>query len=310
MSARVGIVIRTKDRPVFLTRALADVARQSFADWEVVIVNDGGDRAEVDRVVADSGIAARVLVTDVGGPGGRCAAANVGIRLLATELVVLHDDDDLWEPEFLAQTTRWLEANPDAGGVVASTSIVYEQWNGSEWIETARFPFWDGMTRLSLDEMLRINRAVPISFLYRRALHEQLGFYDETLDAVEDWEFLLRVLPRAEVGYLPGAPLALWMQRPDVVGADANSMFGLRDEHRAADALVRDRELARWVRDNGAGLPLYLASLEQRLVHRLDEGLASQRDHLRAEIDAHQPILSRLRRLRRRMRDRRPRRSD
>lgn len=39
---RVSVIMRTKDRDVLLRRALSDVARQTFTDWGLVIVNDGG----------------------------------------------------------------------------------------------------------------------------------------------------------------------------------------------------------------------------------------------------------------------------
>ncbi|KAA9111249.1 glycosyltransferase family 2 protein [Microbacterium rhizomatis] len=301
-AARVGIVVRTKNRPDFVARALADISAQTFVEWEIVIAHDAGNRDELDAVVAAADLGARVSIEEVPRPGGRCAAANAGIRATSAPLIVLHDDDDLWEREFLAETVAWIDAHPDAAGVVASTAVVYEEKRGTRWVETARLPFWKEMTRMSLSEMLEVNRAVPISFLYRRSVHDDVGMYDESLDAVEDWELLLRILPRYEIGYIDGPPLALWMQRPDAEGIDANSMFALQHQHIDDDAKVRDRELARWIADNGVGLPLYLASLEQRLAHRIDEGLARQEDRIRFEIDAHQPVWSRLRRMRRRLR--------
>ncbi len=301
MSARVGVVVRTKDRSAFLLRALRNISAQSFSDWEVVVVDDGGDHREVERIVAESDVRDRAIVVDVPRPGGRCAAANAGVRAGTSEFIVLHDDDDLWEPAFLDTTVGWLEAHPDAGGVVVSTAIVYEEHNGQEWRERARAPFWEGMRRLSLSEMLETNRAVPISFLYRRDVHERIGWYDTDLEAVEDWDILLRLLPFQEVGFIDGPPLALWTQRPDASGAEANSMFELEDRHIRDDAVVRDRELSAWVRDNGLGLPLYIAGLERRLVRHIDQSLLRQQEWIRAEIDAHQPVWSRLRRLRRRL---------
>ncbi|MGB4778684.1 glycosyltransferase family 2 protein [Microbacterium sp.] len=304
MSHRVGIVVRTKQRPRFLARALADIANQTYTDAEVLVVNDGGPRPEVEEVVAATAIAGRISVLDTTAPGGRCAAANAGIRASTAEFVVLHDDDDLWHPEFLARAVALLDADPDDAGVMVPTEIVYEEPHGDGWRETGRVPFWAGLSAVSFTSLLEVNRAVPISFLYRRAVHEEVGYYDESLEAVEDWEFYLRLAARYPLGFLPGQALAFWTQRPGVRGADANSMFQLAAEHERDDAVVRDRALREWVALNGPGLPLYIAQVEKRLredfARELGAQLERQREAIMREIYDRHPIWRRLRRLRRR----------
>jgi glycosyltransferase involved in cell wall biosynthesis len=305
MPARVGIVVRTADRPEFLARALTDVGAQTYADWELIVVNDGEDRGKVEAVIADSEITDRLTVIDSRAPGGRCAAANTGVEALATEFLVIHDDDDLWAPEFLERTVAWLDDHPAYAGVGVATTIVYEERRGDAWVETSRAPFWADLDALRYIDVLRVNRAVPISLLYRRSIHAVVGLYDETLDAVEDWEFYLRVLGVATLGFIGGEPLAFWTQRPGVAGVDGNSMFALGHLHDRDDLAVRDRELRTWVAENGAGLPLYLADMERRIREdmrrEIRQGLEAQRAYLRADIDSHQPVWSRLRRLRRRL---------
>lgn len=300
MPPKVSVVVRTKDRPYFLRRALADIARQRFDDLEIIVVNDGGDFSVVDAVLSDSGVSAAVI--EPSGRGGRCAAANAGIRAAAGEYVVLHDDDDLWHPDFLAKTVALLDASPEDAGVMVATEIVYERQDGDGWRETGRAPFWEGMTGVTFMSLLEVNRAVPISFLYRRSLHDDVGFYDETLDAVEDWEFYLRVAARYPIAFLGGTPLAYWTQRPDAKGAAGNSMFELASEHDRDDLEVRDRELRRWVEANGPGLPLYIARLhrdaERRLMARLD---ALGAEIVRGVHESH-PIWRRIRRFLRRHR--------
>ncbi|MFJ6653170.1 glycosyltransferase family 2 protein [Microbacterium sp. NPDC091313] len=305
MPARVGIVVRTVARPEFLARALADIAAQEYTGWRVVVVNDGGDADTVRGVVDASSIADRIDVVDSRAPHGRCAAANTGVDHLDTEFVVLHDDDDLWHPRFLAETVEWLDAHPADAGVGVATAIVYEERRGDRWVETSRVPFWADLDALRFIDLLEVNRAVPISLLYRRAVHAEVGPYDESLDAVEDWELYLRILARHTLGFIGGEPLAFWTQRPQASGADANSMFELEHLHGRDDLAVRDRELRAWVQQNGAGLPLYLADMERRiradLTREIADGFAQQRAEIRADIGAHQPVWSRLRRLRARL---------
>ena len=296
----VSIVVRTKDRPGFLTRALTDITAQTFGDWEVIVVNDGGDGAAVRTVVGDSAFAGTVTVIDSPAPGGRCASATAGIRSATGEYVVLHDDDDLWHPEFLTRTTAALNASPADAGVMVETEIVYERADGTGWVQTHRVPYWEGMTALSFTALLEVNRAVPISFLYRRALHDELGPYDETLDTVEDWEFYLRVTAKYPLVFLGGTPLAFWTQRPAATGADGNSMFELASQHERDDLVVRDRALREWVIENGPGLPLYIASVEKRIRADFAAALEHQTERVVSEVYARHPIWRRLAWLRRR----------
>ncbi|MET0735109.1 MAG: glycosyltransferase family A protein [Microbacterium sp.] len=283
---RVAVVMRTKDRPGFIGRALEDVLAQTFGEWEIVVANDGGDRAAVDAAIApfEQRMAGRLRVIDVPRPGGRCAAANDGIRASSAPFVVLHDDDDFWAPGFLATTVAWLEANPQASGVAVPTEIVYQVGRDGQWVESGRAPFWAGMQQITYTDLLSINRIVPISLLYRRAVHDEVGFYDESLEAVEDWEFYLRVTVDGTIGFLPGAPLAFWTQRPAATGAEGNSMFALGSIHERDDRLVRDRALRAYVREHGPGLPLFIAGELERAKAELER-----------EIRVHNPVWSRLR---------------
>lgn len=276
-AARVGVVVRTKNRPWFLRRALQDIAAQTFSDWRIHIVNDGGDAGPVHEAIAalPAHLRHRVAATDNPRATGRSAAANAGIRALDTEFVVLHDDDDLWHPAFLHRTVDHLDRTPGDVGVMVATEIVYETERDGSFVEVGRAPFWRELTEITYTDLLQVNRAVPISYLYRRRLHDEVGYYREDLHAVEDWEFNLRTALRHHIGFLPGEPLAYWMQRRGVTGELGNSMFALAAEHDHYDRLVRDEALRSYVQENGAGLPLYLTHFIQTEIGRqLDERLS------------------------------------
>ena len=51
MSPTVTIVVRTRNRPAMLRRALASINSQTYRNFEVVVVNDAGDETEVRSVI-------------------------------------------------------------------------------------------------------------------------------------------------------------------------------------------------------------------------------------------------------------------
>ena len=287
-AVQVGIVVRAKDRPWFLARALQDIAAQDFTGWKVCIVNDGGDAAAVEGVLADipDEVRERVVVSHNTCSRGRSAAANQGIRELDSEHLVLHDDDDLWHPRFLSETVAWLNSHPDDIGVVVRTEIVLEEARDGGFVETGRETFWADIDEIRLSDLVEINRWVPISYLYRRVLHDRVGFYDEELHAAEDWDLGLRTLPKYRIGFLDGVPLAFWMHRPGIEGDLGNSMFALASHHERYDVRIRDAALREYVRSHGSGLPLFLVRQLREIV----------REEIGRALDARPSDMDRVRR--------------
>ena len=82
MSATVTVVVRTRNRPAMLTRALGSIGSQTFTDYEVVIVNDAGDEAEVASVVdaQDAELRAKIQVVTNAVSKGREAALDCGLQ--------------------------------------------------------------------------------------------------------------------------------------------------------------------------------------------------------------------------------------
>lgn len=281
--ARVAIIVRTKDRPVLLRRAVADVLAQTYTAWHLCIVNDVGDPAKVDAVVAGFGdrLEGRVQVLHRSTSAGMEDASNAGLDATASEFVAIHDDDDTWAPEFLARTVAHLDAHPADSGVVVRTDIVLERLEGDAVTELGRESFWPDLPAISLADLLRTNRFVPISLLYRRAVHDTVGTYRTDLPVVGDWDFHLRLLAHFDVGLIKEV-LAFWHQRPAAAGNASNSVLAGADLHDRYDLFVRDEHLKSYVRDNGMGSLLYLTGYIQGEFDHLHQRL-NHVEHLLAE---------------------------
>ncbi|WP_164478165.1 glycosyltransferase family A protein [Microbacterium sp. ABRD28] len=294
-SPRVSILVRTKDRPVLLARALDDMLAQTRSDWEAIIVNDGGDAAEVQAVVAARAdpFAERVSVIHHQDSKGMEAAANVALAEAAGEFVVIHDDDDTWSPTFLAETVGHLQAHHDAIAVAVRTEIVDEEIRGSEIVETGRRPFGPPHDVVTLLDLLLINRVVPIGLLVRSEAVRRIGGYDESLPVVGDWEFNLRLARAGRIDFLPATPLAFWHQRAQADGALANSMGGGYGAHARYDRLVRDRQLRTDLEAGGTGHLLYLAMLVDEVVQGAEKRIVEAQ--LQAMAESEQRIVTELR---------------
>ena len=107
-SPRVSVLMRTRNRPVLLARAVASVHNQTFTDYELIIVNDAGERRPVEHVIASLTDAARhrTRLIHRGESTGMEAATNTAFAASRGEFIAILDDDDTWEPGFLKTTAE------------------------------------------------------------------------------------------------------------------------------------------------------------------------------------------------------------
>ena len=291
-SPTVAILVRTKDRPRFLSRTLENIAQQTFTDYTVCVINDGGDEQATRAVIEASPLGSgRVQLLTTSGDNME-AASNAGLAATTSEYVAIHDDDDLWAPEFLERTVAALE---ESGALMCTTRVVerYERENADGEFEVYEERiFHDGLPGMGLQFLFRTNRTVPIGILYRRSLHELVGFYDESLPVVGDWEFNMRAASVADI-LLVDEPLAYWSLRPDAEGSEANSVKRQAD-HARFDSMVRARAIREDLQAGARpGAYLYQAHLAADLERRVIDG----HDLTRESLDILRSIESRLERI-------------
>lgn len=260
MQPRVLVVMRTKNRPVLLRRALESVFNQTYTNYLLVIVNDGGHyelvQNELARVPFDL---ARVMIVNNQQSVGMEAASNLGIRAASSDYVVVHDDDDSWHPQFLQKTVGFLEssAGKKYGGVISRCIQVIERVRGEEVTILSQKPYMVHFQQVYLAEMVRQNFFAPISFVYRRSIYDHIGGYDESLPVLGDWDFNLRFLLEADIGFIQ-EELSYYHQRESSSGSYANSVTGGVSKHIEYDAIVRNR-MMRQISNQDSRLSVMLA---------------------------------------------------
>ncbi|MEL6693128.1 MAG: glycosyltransferase family A protein [Pseudomonadota bacterium] len=228
----VGIVTRTKDRAVLLRRALESVKFQTYQNWKLVIVNDGGEPGPVDDLVAhvfqgDE----RVSIIHNPKSTGMEAASNAGLKSLSTDLAIIHDDDDSWAPEMLSVATQILVAQqsqfPQIRGVVTLINHVKETVTGNHVQVNSIKPWAAGAAHLEegfidLATLYNHNLFAPIAFLFDLNICKSLGLYDEALQVLGDWDFHQRYCSKYDIWIHPEY-LAFYHHRAASTGALSNS---------------------------------------------------------------------------------------
>ena len=185
----VSVVIPTRNRPRLLHDALESVARQSYSNWEAIVVNDGGGEvASVVRALSPQA-AARTTVLEAATSQGAARARNRAIGAARGAIVAFLDDDDLFLPEHLASL---VEAMVPSGAPVAYTEslAIEERIEEDRRVEVRR-----GVTRqyrYSRALLLVRNMIPTANWGMRRECFERWGGFDDSLACAEDWDLLLR----------------------------------------------------------------------------------------------------------------------
>ena len=93
---------------------VASVRAQSFADWELILVDDASTDGSRDLARALAAGDPRIRLIERAANGGAAAARNDGIRAARGRLIAFLDADDRWHPEKLARQTAFMAAGGHA----------------------------------------------------------------------------------------------------------------------------------------------------------------------------------------------------
>jgi glycosyltransferase involved in cell wall biosynthesis len=188
-SPLVSVIVPAYNAARYIGEALDSVFAQTVSNCEVIVVNDGSpDTPELEAVLWQYQDQIAYIRQDNLGPG---AARNTGIRHARGQYLVFLDSDDVWMPDFLTHELRFLEQHP-AVDMVCADCIYFgdPQWEGRSWQSLC--PLNDPIT---FDKVLPTLGGAFASFvLLRKEMVSKVGFFDEKLRILEDYQYWLRLL--------------------------------------------------------------------------------------------------------------------
>ena len=177
----VSVVLPTRNRAACIGEAIASVQAQSFANWELIIVDDGSTDNTADVVtayLADPRI--RYLAQDF---SGHSAARNRALEQSRGALIAYIDSDNLWYPHFLEAAVAALAAYPDC-------DLVYGALVSEKHLASPRTILFEDFDR---GRLLRSNFIDLNTIVHRRSLTQAYGGFDEELTRLVDWDLVLRM---------------------------------------------------------------------------------------------------------------------
>nr|WP_232286106.1 glycosyltransferase family 2 protein [Solidesulfovibrio carbinoliphilus] len=234
----MSVVVPTRDRAALVVRAVASVLAQTHAALEVLVVDDGSVDDTVARLSALGDPRLRVLSHAAG--RGVSAARNTGLGAARGAYVALLDSDDEWLPAKIERQLAFMRERK------LSVSQTQEIWmrNGRRVNPTAANRKPDGFF---FEQALVRCVVSPSTSMGVRAYWEEMGGFDETLPACEDYDLWLRTLLCHPIGLLDEYLAVRHGGRPDQLSAIhlGQDLYRIRSMAR----LLTRPDLSPWHRD-------------------------------------------------------------
>lgn len=208
----VTVVTPFLDPPVqFFEEAIESVRRQTLADWELILVDDGSAAPACDVASRAARADARIRVVPSPGRGtsGSSAARNSGIAASRGDVVAFLDADDRYEPTRLERHVAVLRRHPHVA-LVCGDTLYWRRWpgapdGGDDFVPRIAVPPGIVEPPRLLVSILAGRGAVPCvcSLTVRRRAVERTGGFDASFrSAYDDQIFLARICGQFPVYYL------------------------------------------------------------------------------------------------------------
>ncbi|MBA3652809.1 MAG: glycosyltransferase family 2 protein [Actinobacteria bacterium] len=250
----VSVIMPTYNRAATVIRAVESVLNQTFADIELIVVDDGS--TDSTPALMENITDPRLRYIRLPTNGGVARARNAGIAVAGSDWLAFQDSDDEWLPGKLeSQLAAARDAPNDADWVIGGYTL--DSSDGETVIPQH--------TLAGADPTPDILDGWPIitpTWLVRRELLAAVGPFDESMRCLEDWDLAFRLSAASSPRAVAGPIL--------VKHGSIDSVFSSLEDVESGLATILSRHGDRW-RGNPQRLSRRLAHLgcvEYKLGHR------------------------------------------
>ena len=235
----VSVVIPSYNRASFLKEAIDSVLGQDFDDFELIVIDDGSTDDTPGLLQSYPNIC--VVRQD---RRGVSAARNAGIRRASGRFLAFLDSDDLWLPGKLSAQIAFFKTHPKA--VICQTQEIWIR-SGVRVNPKRRHRKYSGMI---FERSVELCLVSPSAVMLERSLLDEVGWFDESLPACEDYDLWLRIAWRFPI-HLISTPLVIKRgghadQLSRAPGLDRFRIYALKKvlENPPEGALTREQRTA------------------------------------------------------------------
>ncbi|NES87629.1 MAG: glycosyltransferase [Moorea sp. SIO2B7] len=184
----ISVIIPVYNGEKTIRQTIEYVLKQSFADWELIVINDGSQDSTLEIVSSIKDLRLKVFSYP---NAGLAASRNRGIVKASGEYISFLDADDLWTQDKLESQLKALQENPQAAVAYSWINCIDEF---GQFLRRGNHVIFNGdvYAQLLLTDFIENGS----NLLIRKQVFDEVGNFDELLNAVEDWDMWLRLAAR------------------------------------------------------------------------------------------------------------------
>lgn len=177
---KVSVIMPCYNDGKYIMEAIDSIVKQTYQNWELIIVDDGSDDEETKRIINEiQNPKIKVFHTEHLRPAG---ARNYGIQKAEGTYILPVDSDDRIHEEYMEKAVKMIESNPRIGVVYCKAELFGEK-NGS----------WN-LPDYSFKHMLLDNIVFVTALFYKSDWEKVGGFNTSMAQGMEDYDFWLSIL--------------------------------------------------------------------------------------------------------------------
>lgn len=178
----ISVIMATYNNEKYITEAIESILKQTFEDWELIVVDDASTDRTQDKILAFQDD--RIIYVRNEENKGASFSANRGIKMAGGRYIARMDGDDISMPERLEKQYEYMEAHSDIG-ICGSDMRIFGRERGR-----VSCP----QTYEQIKARLIFCSPLPhSSWFARKEVLLQCGLYNERYRISLDYEFLYRL---------------------------------------------------------------------------------------------------------------------
>ncbi|MCD4694407.1 glycosyltransferase family 2 protein [bacterium] len=193
---KVSVIIPTYNRADFLREAINSVLKQSFKDFELIVVDDGSTDNTKKIVLDFQERDERIKYYYQKNSGGAASPKNFGIKKSSSDLIAILDSDDKWLSQKLEKQINFLEVNQGVDFIACDYFLVSKRSAKKDLVKIIR-------VKNVLENVLMRDYIGPGSgMIYRKKVFDVIGGFDEKLKSGQDWDMRIRLAGKFKFDFI------------------------------------------------------------------------------------------------------------